>query len=51
MYVFHRDIPGQQWNVFKVRNGQEQYVCSFLKLLNAIAFCISSNLHKQKESV
>lgn len=43
MYVFHRDIPGNQWNVFKAVCGQESYICSFATLEEAVDFCERQN--------
>jgi len=43
MYKYHFDFVGQQWNVYKLVNGQEQYVCSFTTLLETQAFVDSAN--------
>jgi len=43
MYVYHRDIAGNQWNVFKKVNGNEEYVCSYLSLADAKGFCDREN--------
>lgn len=43
MYVFHKDIPNNQWNVFKVVDGRENYVCSFPTLEAARDFCERQN--------
>jgi hypothetical protein len=42
-YVFHKDIPGNQWNVFKVIHGVELYVCSFSTMEEAKRFCETEN--------
>jgi hypothetical protein len=43
MYVCHKDIPNDQWNVFKVLHGIELYVCSFTTLEEAQRFCNVEN--------
>ena len=43
MYVYHYDRANEQWNVFLKTNGREEYVCSFLELSEARAFCQSAN--------
>lgn len=43
MYVFHRDIPNNQWNVFKEEGEQESYICSFDTLEAARDFCERQN--------
>jgi hypothetical protein len=35
MYAYHFDYPNQQWNVFQVVKGQEQFYCSFKTLAEA----------------
>jgi hypothetical protein len=42
-YVYHKDIPNNQWNVFKVLYGVELYVCSFSSLEEAQHFCQVEN--------
>ena len=32
MYTYHFDHPNQQWNVFQIVNGREEYRCSFKTL-------------------
>ncbi len=39
MYAYHFDYPNQQWNVFQVVNGQEQFYCSF-KTLGEAKECV-----------
>lgn len=43
MYVYHRDIPGNQWNVFKAMYGEESYICSFATLEEAVDYCERQN--------
>ena len=42
-YVYHYDRPGEQWNVFKIVYGQEEYVCSFSTAEAASTFCQFEN--------
>lgn len=39
MFAYHYDIPNKQWNVFKVVDGHEEYVCSFPELEEADQYC------------
>jgi hypothetical protein len=41
-FVYHYDRPNQQWNVFKVIGGRENYICSFSTSEAANAFCKSA---------
>jgi hypothetical protein len=43
MYVFHKDIPNQQWNVFEIVDGHEIYICSFGTLVEAQRYCNRMN--------
>ena len=38
-FVCHYDFPNEQWNVFKIVNGQEEFFCSFLTAEDATDFC------------
>ena len=42
MFVYHFDLQNDQWNVFKIVNGREEYVCSFHELEEADQFCESA---------
>lgn len=37
-YKIHRDHANNKWNVFRVENGVESFVCSFDELLGAQAY-------------
>jgi len=39
MYVFHKDIPNNQWNVYEDVDGNEIYVCSFTTAEKAQSYC------------
>ena len=45
MFKKHFDLQNNQWNIFKVVNGREEYVCSFHAHEKdlAQAFCNSAN--------
>ena len=43
-YVYHFDHANQKWNVFHVKGGQENYVCSFDTLIDAQDFCDINNI-------
>jgi hypothetical protein len=43
MYRYHYDHAGDQWNVFHVVNGHEEFVCSFKDLEDARDFCAINN--------
>lgn len=42
-YVYHRDFPSDRWNVFRVVNGREEYVCSFERVEDARKYCAEMN--------
>lgn len=39
MYTYHRDIPGNQWNVYEVVDGHEIYICSYPTAEKAKSYC------------
>lgn len=43
MYVFHKDIPNNQWDVFKIVNGREEFICAFETKEAARDFCERQN--------
>lgn len=43
MYVYHKDIPNKQWNVFEVVDGHEIFDCPFQELEEARAYCQRKN--------
>lgn len=43
MYVFHKDIPNNQWNVFEIVGGHEIYICSFKTADKAQGYCDQLN--------
>lgn len=39
MFVYHKDIPNNQWNVFEIVDGHEIYTCSFTTAEKAKSYC------------
>lgn len=51
MYVYHRDIPNNQWNVYEIVNKEhEVYICSYPTAEKAKSFCDLMNKNIQLEA-
>lgn len=48
MYIYHKDIPGNQWNVYEIVDGHEIYDRSFKELADAQAYCQRKNDEKYR---
>ena len=42
-FVYHRDIPNDRWNVFKVVDRREEFIAAFKHLKDAQTFCEKMN--------